>query len=215
MKMIPCTIELLEPRIAPAGLVTAVYVEASGELTLTGDADANEVTIFQTGTNAYRIEGVTTDINTVGTTFLDIGILKKLTIDGGDEADTFTGINLKSLTSLTLSGGIGNDTFNMENVVVKGPLAYHGGAGGDHLNFRGLSAEITGDLTADSAAGAGEQHHGRFLFARRDGEGKRLFHRRRGFERRIRHVRRGFGDDREGREFQWRARRRDLESRHR
>ena len=42
------SLEILEDRIAPAGLITAVYDAATGELTLTGDAAAGE-TVFESG----------------------------------------------------------------------------------------------------------------------------------------------------------------------
>ena len=150
----PYSIEPLEDRIAPAGLVTVTYTAATGELTLTGDAAANQASVFLTGPNTYRIEGFATDINAVGVTFLDIGKLTKLTINGGDSSDSFNLLNLRTLSSLSLSGGIGDDTFSANNLTVSGATELHGNAGADSVIFDGVSTLLNGTLTVDSAAAA-------------------------------------------------------------
>lgn len=157
MNIHPHSIEPLEARIAPAGVVTATYIEATGELTLTGDAVANDVSLFQTGTNTYRIEGSGTDIDVVGTTFKDIGKLTKLTITGGDGSDSFSLLNLRTLTSLSFSGGIGDDTLGADNITVSGATEIHGNAGSDNVTFNGISTLLNGTLTVDSAAAATDQ----------------------------------------------------------
>ena len=154
MKTNPTSLEILEDRIAPAGLITAVYDAATGELTLTGDAAANEANVFQTGTNTDRVEGIATDINTGGVTFLDIGKLTKLTINGGDSSDDFDLVNLGTLKSLSLSGGNGNDEFVALNLTVSGATELHGNAGDDSFDFDGVSTLLKGTLTVDSAAAA-------------------------------------------------------------
>ncbi len=148
----PHSIEPLENRIAPAGVVTAVYDAATFTLTLTGDGVDNEVNVFQTGANTYRVDGVATGIN--ATTFLDIGKLSSLTIDGGAGGDTFTLNNLRTLTALTYSGGTGDDSLDADNLTVKGAVTLHGNAGDDTVTFDGLSTLISGDVTIDSAAAA-------------------------------------------------------------
>ncbi|HEX8309848.1 MAG TPA: hypothetical protein VF614_00930, partial [Chthoniobacteraceae bacterium] len=151
-------IEALEDRIAPAGLVTAAYSPDTGELTLTGDVDANRVEVFQTGPETYRILGTAaTGINAVGNDFLDIGKLTKLTISGGEGNDEFTLVNLRALTSLDYNGGAGGDTLDATNLGVKGHVLIHGDAGNDAVNFEGLSTSISGNLTIDAAATAGDR----------------------------------------------------------
>ncbi len=151
----PHSIEPLENRIVPAGVVTAVYDAATFTLTLTGDGVNNEVNVFQTGASTYRVEGVATSINAA--TFLDIGKLTSLTIDGGAGSDTFTLNNLRTLTALSFSGGIDADSLNANNLTVKGAVELHGNAGSDFVSFDGLSTLISGDVTIDSAAGATDQ----------------------------------------------------------
>ena len=146
------TIEVLESRIAPAGLVAATYVSSTGELTITGDIAANDVSVFQTGPNTYRVFGDSTDINTVGNTSFDLGKLTKLTINGGDGDDDFDLFNLRTLTKLSFSGGAGDDRLDATNLTVKGSVEIEGNAGEDTVRFDGVSTIITGDVTAASAA---------------------------------------------------------------
>ena len=145
-------IEVLESRIAPAGLVTATYVSATGELTISGDIASNDVSVFQTGPNTYRVFGNATDINTVGNTSFDLGKLSKLTINCGDGDDEFDLFNLRALTELSFSGGAGDDVLEATNLSVRGTMEIKGNAGEDSARFDGVSTIITGDVTADSAA---------------------------------------------------------------
>lgn len=147
-------IEPLESRIAPAGLVMAVYDPATFELTLTGDGVDNQVDVFQTGPNTYRVEGSGTDINTAGITFLDIGKLAKLTINGGADDDDFTLTNLRTLTALSFSGGDGRDELLADNLVVKGAVELHANVEDDGARFTGEITQIGGNVTADSGVGA-------------------------------------------------------------
>src|SRR5262245_24114450 len=91
----PPGIELLEDRIAPAGVVTVVYSSTTGELTLTGDVDDNNVAIFQAGLNQYRIQGNAGTLLTGNVAAIDIGKLTKLTFTGAAGADTLSLENLK------------------------------------------------------------------------------------------------------------------------
>ena len=148
------SIEPLEDRIAPAGVVIATYVADTGELTLTGDTLDNNVAVFQTGTNTYRVEGNGTAINVIQSNFLEIGKLTKLTIVGSDGGDTFTLTNLRTLTALSFTGGDGSDHLDAFNLTVKGGVEIHGNTGSDSVTFDGLSTKISGNVTADSSGGA-------------------------------------------------------------
>lgn len=150
------SLEILEDRIAPAGLVDVNYNEATGELTLTGDAVSNSVSLSQTGTNTYRIEGIGTDIETAANLFQDIGELTKLTFVGGAGDDTLRLFNLHTLTSLSFFGDAGVDDLDVANITVKGPVDLHAGIEGGEFFFDGLLTSIGGNLTVDSATGAAD-----------------------------------------------------------
>lgn len=150
------SIEILESRIAPAGLVTVAYDAATGELTLTGDTLGNVVRITEAGPGQHRIDGILTDVGTLGTTFFELGKLTKITFFGGDQSDRIELANLRGLTGLELFGEAGSDLYLLENVTVKGPLGIHGGAGGDFADFSGVLTSVTGTVTVDSALGAAD-----------------------------------------------------------
>ncbi len=146
--------ESLEDRIAPAGLVTAAYDAATGELNLTGDGMDNSLEIFQTGPNTYRLESETSDINVLGTSILDIGKLTRVTIDGGAGSDSFGLSNVRTLTALSFTGGSGDDSFFADNLMVKGAVDLDGNAGADTVRFGGLFTMISGNVTIDSDSAA-------------------------------------------------------------
>lgn len=156
-------IESLETRIAPAGLVFAVYDAATRELTLTGDDLDNKVSIFQTSATRWRVEGretfgtdpvLETAINELGETRLDVGVIAKLSVAtaGGDDRVEIT--NLYDLKSLTADMGAGADTFKTEGFRVKGDATFNTGPGADIVEFDGNIGRVTGDLNiADSGDG--------------------------------------------------------------
>ncbi len=156
------SLEILEDRIAPAGIVTAVYLPATGELTLEGDDVDNSARVFQTGVNAYRIAGdatlIATTGNPAGAGFLDIGKLTKLTILGGDGNDTFSLTNLRTLSTLSFSGGLGDDLLAADNLTVKTGVNLTTGDGADRIVFDGVSTLIGGDLTLTESTGGVELH---------------------------------------------------------
>ena len=153
MHTIVSSLEILEDRIAPAGVVAVAYNAGTGELTLTGDIAANEVHVFQTGPATHRIEGVAATTLTGGVTVQDIGALTKLTILAGDGADRITLDNLTALTQLDFDAGPGDGSLSGENITVAGNVNFTGGAGSDNLDFGGLLTRITGNLTVNDAAG--------------------------------------------------------------
>lgn len=156
-------IESLETRIAPAGLVLAVYNAETRELTLTGDDLDNKVSIFQTSATNWRVEGretfgtdpvLETAINVLGETQLDVGVIAKLAVvtAGGDDRVELT--NLYDLKSLSADMGAGADTFKTEGFRVKGNATFNTGAGADVVEFDGNIGRVTGDLNiTDSGDG--------------------------------------------------------------
>ena len=145
-------IERLEARIAPAGIVLAVYDPVTDELTLTGDDLDNSVSVFQTSPTTWRVEGkddaalVKTSINEVGIERLDIGAIAKLTIATAGGNDRVDLINLRGLISLTVDTGAGNDTVKTNGLIVKGNASFSTGAGADTVELDGLVATISGNL---------------------------------------------------------------------
>ncbi len=147
------SLEILEARIAPAGIVTVAYNAGTGELTLTGDTADNEVNVFQTGVGTHRIEAIgTTTLTAGGLVFQDIGKLTKLTLIGGDGGDTFALANLRTLTVLSFDGGIGDDDLSGDNLSVRGDLNLSGGDGSDFMAFRGLSTLVSGNVNVTDTA---------------------------------------------------------------
>ena len=156
-------IESLETRIAPAGLVLAVYNAETRELTLTGDDLDNKVSVFQTSPTNWRVEGhetfgtdpiLETAINVLGETLLDVGVIAKLTVltAGGDDRVEIT--NLFSLKSLSVDMGAGADTFKTEGFRLNGDATINTGPGADVVEFDGNIGTVTGDLNiTDSGDG--------------------------------------------------------------
>ncbi len=137
------TIEALESRIAPAGIVAITYDAITGILTLAGDASANDVSIAKTGASTHRILGLGgTDltVNTVPTPIAglaDIGKITSITFNGGASADTLALQGIINLTSLTLNGDAGLDTFTTTGLGVKGVTNLDLGADGGSASFQG------------------------------------------------------------------------------
>jgi hypothetical protein len=155
MKSLPHEqIEVLESRIAPAGLVTASFT--AGVLTLDGDVAANDVHVFNTGPNTYRIEGNATDIK-LGTStaaFQDItGKLTSVVINGQDGDDNFQLGNL-SLKDLSFNGGADNDSLSLFNLTTKAGVNVDFSADGGGVTFDGTTV-IGGDLTVTCGADGG------------------------------------------------------------
>ena len=155
--------EQLEMRIAPAGLILAVYDPATHALTLTGDDLDNKVAIFQTSATTWRVEGrdtfgtdpvLETAINVLGETQFDVGAIAKLNIVTKGGADRVEITNLYHLTAFSADMGAGDDSLKTEGFRVKGNAAFTTGPGVDNIEFDGNLGRITGNLSiTDSGDG--------------------------------------------------------------
>jgi hypothetical protein len=144
--LLSSSFELLEDRIAPAGIITVVE-NAPGDFTLTGDLLDNAIIIFQTTPGSFRFEGFTgTVLDPGGVSSMDFTKLTKLTFIGNGGGDTLTINNVSTLSSLTMDGGGGADFFTATNVAIKGEADFSCGAGLDGIRFDGLTTKIGGNL---------------------------------------------------------------------
>ena len=130
---------MLEARIAPAGLVTASLV--GGKLTLTGDLDANVLTITVPAPGSITITGAGTMIAFNGaapaanvTTALPFAELAAA-LGAGSDFLTLTGLALGK--GVKFDGGAGNDRLDVNDTVIDGALTFLGGADDDHFNTGG------------------------------------------------------------------------------
>ena len=143
--------EPLEDRIAPAGLVTVAYSDASGILTLDGDDLGNSVDVLRTGADTYQIQGLGGTMLTGSSgpvSLLNIGKLSSLTINGNGGADDFGLTDLTALKVLKFNGGAGDDFVISTNLAVKGDVTFDLGADGGLIAFTGASTVIGGDFKA-------------------------------------------------------------------
>ena len=149
------SVEPLEQRIAPAGLVTASF--ANGLLTVTGfDGADHDVELVKTGTNTFRLEGSDTSINLPGVTSKNFtGTLSRVVYEGGSGADTFTVTNLSSLKSLRFEGNEGVDSLSTANLKtgVGSTVDINLGADTGSVNFFGSQTVLHGVLNINLGGG--------------------------------------------------------------
>lgn len=153
-------IEVLEARIAPAGVVTASL--KAGSLVLIGDAMDNQIHIAPIGGGDFVIEGQSgTLIDTGGPVaqpffFITNLPILGLQVDLGGGNDTFDSTGLRAVGATTLNGGEGNDTFTLSNHINLGTVTFTGGAGDDKLTLDGHYAVLRSKLTFNDAGGNNE-----------------------------------------------------------
>ncbi|HEX8311728.1 MAG TPA: hypothetical protein VF614_10445, partial [Chthoniobacteraceae bacterium] len=149
------SLEPLEQRIAPAGLVTATF--ADGLLTINGtDGADHNVEIVKTGLNKFRVDGIGTDVGAAGETSKSFkGVLKTIDINGGIGADTFTLTNLSALKNLSFNGDAGVDSLQTSNLKSKagGKVEIALGSESGSINFGGDKTALRGTLDLDLGGG--------------------------------------------------------------
>jgi hypothetical protein len=149
------SIESLEQRIAPAGLVSAAFV--NGMLTIGGaDGNDHDISIVQTGLNTFRVEGHDTAINVAGVSAKTYhGVLTGISINGGSGADTFAITNLAPLRTLTFHGNAGVDSLSTANLVTTAGARVDIDLGSEagSVNFYGTRTTVHGALKIDLGGG--------------------------------------------------------------
>ena len=158
--------ELLENRIAPAGLVALSFDEATGELRLMGDDASNAFDVFRVAPDVYRVEGrndvatlTETSIGEPGNGGSTIGKVTRLIIESGGGDDKIELRNMATLTSLNVNTGSGNDSLRVFNLTLNGRATFDLESGNDRVRFSGLSTSIVGNLVINST-GSGDVNFG-------------------------------------------------------
>ena len=152
-------IEILEQRIAPAGVVTISFTGTS--LHVDGDAADNSITITEAGPNKLTISPDATTQVKFGTITGAAGAPVQVPghIDGHLFADLKAGLDKLSLVNLAVGGdlvftdSLGDNTLSLSTVKVGGGLAAITGAGADAVSFAGAYVFIGGGLTASLGEG--------------------------------------------------------------
>ncbi|HYF33696.1 MAG TPA: hypothetical protein VD994_00290 [Prosthecobacter sp.] len=153
-------IELLEPRLAPAGLI-AVSVNSAGTLVLgnvTGQ-DGNE------GVTITRLTNGNYELTPSAGTMLRIGGADSAApqtvagVTGGLLANLGTGDDVVFLNNCSFSKGVtvnlgaGEDTYSMTNTTIGGALMVNMGDGDDVVLFGGITSAIGGAATLKLGTG--------------------------------------------------------------
>lgn len=153
----PSTMEMLEARIAPAGLISATY--AAGTLTLSGDVFSNDITINVVGVDHIVIVGA-------GGTFIALnggmagpsmpvdGPIKNINADLGVGNDHILVNSLAIPGTLNFTGGDGNDTLELFGCAIGGALTFQGGSQNDNLLGSGPLFSVGGALNVDLGDGS-------------------------------------------------------------
>lgn len=157
------SIEALEDRIAPAGLIDVSF--SKGVLVIHGDADNNNLTLTETADgrltitadvgSTLRVNGV--DFNGISGQTLTGPVTGGVTIDLGDGADTlrFNGsvADLELPSFLKINHGAGdNQIFFEQGVNVGGAVTINGGKDMDSIHFYD-EVNFSNKLTINNGAG--------------------------------------------------------------
>lgn len=138
------SLEPLEARIAPAGLVT--ITTAGGSVKIVGDTAANDISIQILAPGVLEVVGNSgTQVKFNGTTgaSANFDYAKDLSVALGDGADTVSLAAGGYFGNVTLDGGNGDNTFNFAGAtVVPGSLKVLGKAGGDTLTVTSAGADF-------------------------------------------------------------------------
>ncbi len=153
------SVEILEDRIAPAGIVTVSFI--GGSLHVDGDAADNVVSVSQAGPNELSFTpDATTQVKfgaITGAAGAVVNVPGHITTSlvsnllGGNDSLSLTGLTVPG--SLFFTDATGNGTLNLSNVKVGGSVIAKTGAGNDALNLSGAYVHIGGSLSADLGDG--------------------------------------------------------------
>lgn len=157
----PFVLELLEPRLAPAGVVT-VSLSASGVLTLAGDGLDNQVTVSANEDGSWSLRDLSQDGS--DTTFRYKGQeTAELTFTSplrSIQANLKAGADELTLQGLTLAGSVvlgdtaeaAADIFTFLGNTIQGPVKISTGGGEDVVRMQGN--HLAGRLSIHTGAGA-------------------------------------------------------------
>src|SRR4051812_44345201 len=139
------SLELLECRIAPAGVVKVTVT--GGVLNLEGDAAANDVTVESTSPGLLSVTGNHgTQISFAGVTEASASVtlpVTALTGDLGGGDDVLTAKNFDLAKGITLTDSTGNNTILIANVRVGGGVFITTGSGDDSITVSGSTRSAT------------------------------------------------------------------------
>lgn len=138
-------IELLESRIAPAGVVSATLID--GVLTITGDPEDNRVEVSTVIGNQVLVAGLSG------------------TLLNGGMSHVLLDVPAKGISSIVAELGGGNDNFTLRDMVVKGDVTVSDSGGGISMGMRELNARnftFTGSDDTDSLSSQGLALKGNF-----------------------------------------------------
>jgi len=158
MKTLISNLEILEPRLAPAGVVTLTTV--NGVLTVTGTTDSNNILITESAPGEWRVmetapSGTTFRLNgaaAVASVVMPAQNTIQLNLLGG-ALDILQINNLKLAGDLNINGGDGVDQINIYTSHVVGKVGFDGGNGDDYFNMD-TSSSIGGAVSLKGGAGA-------------------------------------------------------------
>ncbi|MES2735617.1 MAG: hypothetical protein V4672_04815 [Verrucomicrobiota bacterium] len=154
-------LELLEPRLAPAGVI-AVSVNAGGTLvlgTVAGLDGDEKVSISRLDDGSYQLTpeaGVQLRIGGLNFTTPQVisGVTAGLTanLGAGEDAVTLNNAFFTKAVSINLGGG--NNAFTMTDSNIGGAFTFIGGDGVDVVTFSGAFATVGGAATIKLGGGA-------------------------------------------------------------
>lgn len=157
----PSVLEPLEPRLAPAGVVT-VSLSTSGVLTLAGDAFDNQVTVSANEDGSWSLRDLSQDGS--DTTFRYKGQeTAELTFTSplrSIQANLKAGSDELTLQGLTLAGSVvlgdtaqaAADIFTLLGNTIQGPVKISTGGGDDVVRMQGN--HLSGRLSINTGTGA-------------------------------------------------------------
>ena len=153
----PERIEILEDRIAPAGVVTILLNKA--DVSLVGDGADNDVTLTATGTGAYFLTGNNGTMIALGNnpnaTVQGIDVILgnlSVALGGGSDSFTLNGVTLPH--NLTLTDLAGNNTVTVSGTTnIGGKVSLKFGPGKDLIQGAPTSFHVGGDLLISGGDG--------------------------------------------------------------
>ena len=143
------SIEALESRIAPAGLITVSL--SKGALVLTGDSADHDFTITGFGADTIQLQAAPgtlfhQDGQADTDTLLLTGPLKSVSIKLSDGADHVALAGVSVAGDLAIDGGGGSNSIEFQALAVAGSLKVAGGAGADTVQGGGSSVTVKKDV---------------------------------------------------------------------